>query len=87
MAGSLQRYYVLDGCGGVELEVLCEACARQRQRQGQWRQHAATPVAWEHPDLVCADCGAGCECPACATPEDAWLEAAYEDRYEPDYDA
>jgi len=48
MAGSLQRYYVLDGCGGVELAVLCDACA---------------------------------------TPEDDWLEAAYEDRYEPDYDA
>lgn len=87
MAGSLQRYYVDAAHGGTELEVLCDACARQRQLQGHWRQHAATPVAWEHPDLVCADCGAGCECPACATPEDAWLEAAYEDRYELDYDA
>jgi len=85
MAGSLQRYYVDAAHGGTELEVLCEACARQRQ--GQWRQHAATPVAWEHPDLVCADCGAACECAACVEPEDEWLEAAYEDRYEPDYDA
>ena len=85
--GPLQRYYVLDGCGESELEVLCAACAELRQMQGQWCQHAATPAAWEHPDLRCADCGAGCACPACDGPEDDWLEAAYADRYDPDDDA
>ena len=61
MAGSLQRYYVPDGCGGGNWR--CSRRLRPAATAGGGRQHAATPGGVGDPDLVCADCGAGCGCP------------------------
>lgn len=85
MTGVLKRYYVPASTtrdGSTDLATLCLACAARRRANAEYVQEAATPVLWEHPNLRCEDCGASCGCPACEPGEDAWLDQAFEERYE-----
>lgn len=51
----MNRYYVDDGNGGTDLEVLCMQCADTRRQFGEFCQFAEEPD--ESEELECADCG------------------------------